>query len=88
MVEELDSMIDAAYSATIASFCDSVFPSLSVGRQWEKASSEFHAQVLQAAADVSCKYPDIPESVVIQHTESRFQSLVGYVFNKMRENGK
>ncbi len=88
MEKELDSMMDAAYNATIATFCDSVFPSLTVGRQWEKASSEFHAQVLQAAADVSRKYPEIPESVVIQHTESRFHSLVGYVFNKMRENGK
>ncbi len=88
MEKELDGMMDAAYNATIASFCDSVFPSLTVGRQWEKASSEFHAQVLQAAADVSRKYPDTPESVVIQHAESRFQSLVGYVFYKMRENGK
>ena len=33
------------------------------------------------------EYPDIPESVIIQHAESRFHSLVGYVFNRMRENG-
>jgi hypothetical protein len=84
---ELDRLMDAAYSSTIATFCDSVFPSLTVGRQWEKASSEFHAQSLQVAADIAKKYPDIPESVIIQHAESRFHSLVGYVFNRMRENG-
>lgn len=86
--EELERMMDKAYRSTIATFCDSVFPSLTVGRQWSKQSSEFHAQVLQAAADLSRKYPDIPESVVIEHVESRFQSLVGYVFNRMRQNGQ
>ena len=86
--EELERMMDKAYRSTIATFCDSVFPSLTVGRQWSKQSSEFHVQVLQAAADLSRKYPDIPESVVIEHVESRFQSLVGYVFNKMRQNGQ
>ena len=85
---ELDRLMDAAYHATIATFCDSVFPSLTVGRQWESQSSEFHTQSLQIAADVSKKYPDIPENVIAQHAESRFQSLVSYVFNKMRENGK
>ena len=88
MEKELDRLMDAAYSSTIATFCDSVFPSLTVGRQWEKTSSEFHAQSLQVAADISKKYRDIPESVIIQHAESRFQSLVGYVFNRMRENGQ
>ena len=86
--EELERMMDKAYRSTIATFCDSVFPSITVGRQWSKASSEFHAQVLQAAADLSRKYPDIPESVVIEHVESRFQSLTGYVFNRMRRNGQ
>ena len=86
--EELEQQIDKAYHSTIATFCDSVFPSLTVGRQWERESSEFHAKVLQAAADLSRKYPDIPESVVIEHVESRFQNLVSYVFNQMRENGK
>lgn len=86
--EELERMMDKAYRSTIATFCDSVFPSLTVGRQWSKQSSEFHAQVLQTAADLSRKYPDIPESVVIEHVESRFQSLVGYVFNRMRQNGQ
>ena len=88
MEKDLDRLMDAAYRSTIATFCDSVFPSLTVGRQWEKASSEFHAQSLQVAANLSKQYPDIPESVVVQHVESRFQSLVGYVFNKMRENGQ
>jgi hypothetical protein len=86
--EELEQQIDKAYHSTIATFCDSVFPSLTVGRLWERESSEFYVQVLQAAADLSRKYPDIPESVVIEHVESRFHDLVSYVFNKMRENGK
>ena len=86
--EDLDKMIDQAYRSTIATFCDSVFPSLTVGRQWEKKSSEFHALSLQAAADLSAKYPDVPETVVIQKVESRFQNLVSYVFNKMRQNGQ
>ena len=88
MERELDRLLDVAYRSTIVTFCDSVFPSLTVGRQWSEQSSEFHAQVLQVAADLSRKYPDIPESVIQQHVESRFQALVGYVFNRMRENGK
>ena len=88
MEKEMDVLLDSAYRSTIITFCDSVFPSLSVGRQWEKQTSEFHAQALQVAADLSQKYADIPESVIMQHVESRFQSLVGYVFNCMRENGK
>lgn len=88
MEKEMDVLLDSAYRSTIITFCDSVFPSLSVGRQWEKQTSEFHAQALQVAADLSRKYADIPESVIMQHVESRFQSLVGYVFNCMRENGK
>lgn len=88
MEKEMDVLLDSAYRSTIITFCDSVFPSLSVGRQWEKQTSEFHVQALQVAADLSQKYADIPESVIMQHVESRFQSLVGYVFNCMRENGK
>ena len=87
MEKELDYLLDSSYRSTIATFCDSVFPSLTVGRQWEKETSEFHTQALQSAADMSRKYPDIPESIIMQHVESRFQALVGYVFNKMRENG-
>ena len=88
MERELDRLLDVAYRSTIVTFCDSVFPSLTVGQQWSEQSSEFHAQALQVAADLSRKYPDIPESVIQQHVESRFQALVGYVFNRMRENGK
>lgn len=88
MEKEMDVLLDSAYRSTIITFCDSVFPSLSVGRKWEKQTSEFHAQALQVAADLSQKYADIPESVIMQHVESRFQSLVSYVFNCMRENGK
>ena len=88
MLRDLDKMIDKAYRSTIATFCDSVFPSLTVGRQWEKKSSEFHALSLQAAADLSAKYPDVSESFVIQQVESRFQNLAAYVFGKMRENGQ
>ena len=88
MKEDMEKMIDKAYRSTIVTFCDSVFPSLTVGRQWERQSSEFHAQVLQIAADISRKYPDVPESTVIHHAESHFLSLVGYVFNRMRENGE
>lgn len=87
MEKELDRQMAAAYRSTIATFCDSVFPSLTVGRQWETQSSAFHAQTLQLAADLSREYPNIPESVVMQQAESRFQSLTGYVFNRMRENG-
>lgn len=88
MEQELDRQLEAAYRATIATFCDSVFPSPAVGLQWSQKSSDFHSQVLQVAVGVSEKYPSIPESVVIQLAESRFQSLISYVFNKMRENGK
>jgi len=88
MEREMNRLIDVAYRSTIITFCDSIFPSLTVGQQWEEQSSEFHAQVLQVAADLSRKYPDIPESVIQQHVESCFQALVGYVFNRMRENGK
>lgn len=88
MEREMDKMLDAAYRSTIVTFCDSVFPSLTVGRQWEKQTSEFHTHALQIAADLSRKYPNIPESVVIERVESRFQNLVSYVFNKMRQNGQ
>lgn len=88
MEKELERRLDSAYRSTIVTFRDSVFPSLTVGRQWEKETSEFHSQALEVAADLSRKYPDIPESVVIERVESRFQNLVSYVFNQMRENGQ
>lgn len=88
MEKELNRLMDVAYHSTIATFCDSVFPSLTTGREWKKKSTEFHEQTQQAVAEVSKKYPQIPESVVIQLAESRFQNLTAYVFNKMRENGQ
>ena len=88
MKVELDKQIDKAYKTTIATFCDSVFPSPTAGEHWKKQSSEFHAQVLQSAADIARKYPNIPESIIMEHVESRFQSLTAFVFNNMRENGR
>ena len=87
MEREMDLLLDTAYHATVATFCDSVFPSSTVGEHWKRQSTEFHAQALQVAAILSRKYPDIPESVIQQHVESRFQALVGFVFNQMRDNG-
>lgn len=88
MEKELNRLMDVAYHSTIATFCDSVFPSLATGREWKKKSTEFHELTQQAVAEVSKKYPQLPESVVIQLAESRFQNLTAYVFNKMRENGQ
>jgi serine/threonine protein kinase len=88
MKKELEKMLDKAYSATIASFCDSVFPSPSVGIKWEDASEEFHRRVNQIGDKLVKKYPSIPETVIRQDLESRFQNLVGYVFGRMRENGE
>lgn len=88
--EELDLLIDKAYHSTIACFSDSLFPSPSptTGNSWAEASTAFHDQTLQIGDRLVEKYPDIPESTIRQGTEQRFQSLVGYVFNQMRENGK
>ena len=88
MEKELDRLMDAAYRSTIVTFCDSIFPSRTAGLEWKKKSTEFHEQTLQVVAEVSKKYPKIPESVVIQLAESRFQNLTAYVFNMMRENGQ
>lgn len=88
--EELDLLIDKAYRSTIACFSDSLFPSPSptTGNSWAEASTAFHDQTLQIGDRLVEKYPDIPKSTIRQGTEQRFQSLVGYVFNQMRENGK
>ena len=88
--EELDLLIDKAYRSTIACFSDSLFPSPSptTGNYWAEASTAFHDQTLQIGDRLVEKYPDIPESTIRQGTEQKFQSLVGYVFNQMRENGK
>ena len=88
MKEELDRMIDKAYQSTIATFCDSVFPSPTTGRSWADASTAFHNQTTPIGNQLVKKYPDIPESIIRQDIESRFQNLVAYVFNRMRENGQ
>ncbi len=88
--EELDLLIDKAYRSTIACFSDSLFPSPSptTGNSWAEASTAFHDQTLQIGDRLTEKYPDIPESTIRQEVEQRFQSLVSYVFNQMRQNGQ
>ena len=88
--EELDLLIDKAYRSTIACFSDSLFPSPSptTGNSWAEASTAFHDQTLQIGDRLTEKYPDIPESTIRQEVEQRFQSLVVYVFNQMRQNGQ
>ena len=90
MKEEAQRLIDKAYRATIASFCDSVWPPLVdyPGNPWADSSTTFHDQVVQIGDQLVRKYPSVPESIIRQETEMRFQSLVGYVFNKMRDNGQ
>lgn len=87
MKKEMIQMMDKAYQITISSFCDSVFPSPSVGKQWANASTEFHSQTLQIVEQLARKYPQVPEATIRQEIESQFQNLVASVFNKMRENG-
>ena len=86
--EEIDRLMDQAYQSTIATFCDSVFPSSTTGRAWAEVSTAFHNQTIQIGNQLVKKYPDIPESIIRQDIEGRFQNLVAYVFNKMRENGQ
>ena len=88
MKKEMAKMLDKAYAATIASFCDSVFPSPSVGPKWWEVSEDFHRRVNQIGDKLAKKYPGIPETDIRQDIESRFQNLVGYVFGRMRENGE
>lgn len=87
MKKDMSQMMDKAYQSTIATFCDSVFPSPSVGQQWAKVTTDFHSQTVQIADQLVQKYPQVPESSIRQEIESQFQNLVAYVFNKMRENG-
>ena len=87
MKKEMSQLMDKAYQSTIATFCDSVFPSPSVGKLWSKVSTDFHSQTVQIADQLVQKYPQVPESFIRQEIESQFQALVAYVFNKMRENG-
>ena len=88
--EDLERMIDKAYRSTIATFCDSVFPSPtpSTGKAWTEASTEFHNQTVQIGDRLIKKYPSIPETTIRQETESHFQSLVSSVFTQMRQNSK
>ena len=88
--EELEQLMDRAYRSTIATFCDSIFPSPtpSTGNAWADVSTEFHKQTIQIGDRLVEKYPAIPESTIRQEIEQRFQSLVGYVFNQMRQNGQ
>jgi len=90
MKEEVERLIDKAYRSTIASFCDSVWPPLVnyPGNPWADSSTEFHNQVVEIGNRLVKKYPNIPESIIRQETEMHFQGLVGYAFNKMRENGQ
>ena len=88
--EDLERMMDQAYRSTIATFCDSIFPSPtpSTGKAWTNASMDFHNQTVQIGERLIKKYPSIPESTIRQETEARFQSLVSSVFTQMRQNGK
>jgi len=88
--EDMERMIDQAYRSTIATFCDSVFPSPtpSTGKAWSDASTEFHNQAIGIGDCLVKKYPNIPESTIRQDCECRFQSLVSSVFNQMRTNAQ
>lgn len=89
-MEDVERMMDKAYRSTIATFCDSVFPPPvnHSGNPWADSSTAFHNQTIQIGDRLIKKYPSIPEATIRQETEMRFQSLVSYVFNLMRENAK
>ena len=59
--EDVSRMIDQAYRSTIATFCDSVFPSPtpSTGKAWADASTEFHDQIIEIENRLAKKYPNI-----------------------------
>lgn len=86
--KEMDAALDKAYRQTISSFCDSIFPSPAVGLAWKAKSTEFHHQVIKITSDFHAKYPDVEESLLFGYAENKFQSIVGYVFGKMQDNGK
>lgn len=86
--KEMDAALDKAYRQTISSFCDSIFPSPAVGLAWKAKSTEFHHQVIKITSDFHAKYPDVEESLLFGYAENKFQSIVGYVFSKMQDNGK
>lgn len=89
MEKDLKRMMDEAYRATIVNFCDSLFPSPSptTGERWAEQSTEFHRRTTGISDQLVKKYPQLLESDIRQEAETRFQHLVAYVFNKMRENG-
>lgn len=86
--KDMDAALDKAYRQTISSFCDSIFPSPAVGLAWKSKSTEFHHQVIKITSDFHAKYPDVEESLLFGYAENKFQSIVGYVFSKMQDNGK
>lgn len=86
--KEMDAMLDKAYKKSISSFCDSIFPSPTVGLAWKTKSSEFHNQVMKITSDFHAKYPEVEESLIFAYAENKFQSVVGYVFGRMQENGR
>lgn len=86
--KEMDASLDKAYRQTISSFCDSIFPSPAVGLAWKAKSTEFHHQVMKITSDFHAKYPEVEESLLFAYAENNFQSVVGYVFGKMQDNGK
>lgn len=86
--KEMDVALDKAYRQTISSFCDSIFPSPAVGLAWKSKSTEFHHQVIKIISDFHAKYPEVEESLLFAYAENNFQSVVGYVFGKMQDNGK
>ena len=86
--KEMDAMLDKAYKKSISSFCDSIFPSPTVGLAWKTKSSEFHHQVMKITSDFHAKYPEVEESLLFAYAENKFQSVVGYVFGRMQENGR
>lgn len=86
--KEMNAMLDKAYKKSISSFCDSIFPSPTVGLAWKTKSSEFHNQVMKITSDFHAKYPEVEESLLFAYAENKFQSVVGYVFGRMQENGR
>ena len=86
--KDMDAALDKAYRQTISSFCDSIFPSPAVGLAWKAKSTEFHHQVIKITSDFHAKYPEVEESLLFAYAENNFQSVVGYVFGKMQDNGK
>lgn len=75
--KEMDAMLDKAYKKSISSFCDSIFPSPTVGLAWKTKSSEFHNQVMKITSDFHAKYPEVEESLLFAYAENKFQSVVG-----------